>query len=153
MVLIRGCSTPIRRRMPGSVISMRSDSNCEAVADCFSCVSVAATRSSTSFLSSLTRRPTSRLASFGAAFNHRSLICVRIPFLRAIQRSRNSFHSASEPTAPDSDCSAEFRSATAPSSEETDQSSSLGTVYILSSFLSFGGAQRRGMTKLTAYMH
>ena len=39
--------------------------------------------------SSLTRIPASRLASLGAPFSHRSLIWVRIPFLRAIQRSRN----------------------------------------------------------------
>ena len=77
-----GCSAPIGRRIPGREMSTRlvalSRSHCGRGSDMRSFDQSPPTRP----FNSLTRFPTSRFASFGAPFNQRSLICVRIPFLR-----------------------------------------------------------------------
>ena len=65
----------------------------------------------------------------GATFSHRSTSCVKIPFLRAIQRSRNIFQSFSEATAADSCSSADRSSRSALSSAEVEKLASLGTAY------------------------
>src|SRR5262249_40064956 len=88
------------------------------------------TARSTSTLIWLTRDPTSRFDGPGAAFNQRSLIWVRMPFLRAIQRSRKIFQSLSPETAWPSWRTAANSSWTALSRLEAEKSSSLGTVYI-----------------------
>src|SRR5437868_2988168 len=55
-----------------------------------------------------------------------------MPFLRAIQRSRNAFQSFSDATAADSRSRANKSSRAAPSSAVGEQSISLGTVYMRS---------------------
>src|ERR1700736_4652515 len=88
------------------------------------------TSPSTAALIWLTRCPTSRFASFGAAFNQRSLTSVSTPFLRAIQRSRKVFQSASFLTDVASCLSAASSFSTALSSAASEKLLSLGTLYI-----------------------
>src|ERR1700691_4321646 len=66
-----------------------------------------------------------------------------MPFLRAIQRSRNAFQSLSEPTVADSCLSADPSSSTAASSVDAEKSVSLGMVYGIFPSISQNAVTRR----------
>src|SRR6185437_10902539 len=103
----------------------------EAEADEVMRESAASISCSTSRFSSFTHWPTSRFDGPGAALSQESFSCVRMPLLRAIQRSRRTFHSLSLETCRDSLSTADFNSSAALSSAAGEKSASWGRVYML----------------------
>src|SRR5258706_2391394 len=116
--------------MPDRVTSTRSPASRAEEVPAAARLSAEAITSSTFTLSAFTRAPTSRLASLGAPFSQTSFTWVRIPFLRAIHRSRNILKSESLVTFAASDSSAANSSATVRSSASAEKSVNWGTVYM-----------------------
>ncbi len=88
------------RVMPGRVMSMRSEASlASAPAPAIFC-RVSSIACSASLFQGVDALSNIALVAAGAALSQRSLICVRMPFLRAIQRSRTpSIRLRSEPSA------------------------------------------------------